>query len=43
MNLKNNFWFDHLILMSQKEVADRIIAKFNTTADVRLSILSNCK
>ena len=27
INLKNDFWFDHLILMFQKEVADRIIAK----------------
>ena len=27
---KNEFWFDNLILMFQKEVADRIIAKFNT-------------
>ena len=24
--LKNNFWFDRLVLMFQKEVADRIIA-----------------
>ena len=31
INLKDNFWFDHLILMFQKEVADRIIAKFNTS------------
>jgi 16S rRNA A1518/A1519 N6-dimethyltransferase RsmA/KsgA/DIM1 with predicted DNA glycosylase/AP lyase activity len=29
-NIKKNFWFDYLILMFQKEVADRIIAKFNT-------------
>ena len=43
MNLKNNFWFDHLILMFQKEVADRIIAKFNTSSYGRLSILSNWK
>ena len=28
--LKNKFWFDHLILMFQKEVADRINAKYNT-------------
>ena len=28
-NVKDTFWFDHLILMFQKEVADRIIAKFN--------------
>lgn len=42
-NLKNNFWFDHLILMFQKEVADRIIAKFNTSNYGRLSILANWK
>ena len=28
--LKNDYWFSDLILMFQKEVADRIIAKFNT-------------
>ena len=43
INLKNDFWFDHLVLMFQKEVADRIIAKFNTSAYGRLSILSNWK
>ena len=42
-NLKNYFWFDCLILMFQKEVADRIIAKFNTSNYGRLSILSNWK
>jgi len=42
-NLKDNFWFEHLVLMVQKEVADRIIAKFNTAAYGRLSILSNWK
>ena len=40
-NLKNDYWFSDLILMFQKEVADRIIAQFNTTAYGRLSILSN--
>ena len=43
VNLKDTFWFDHLILMFQKEVADRIVAKFNTSAYGRLSILSNWK
>jgi 16S rRNA (adenine1518-N6/adenine1519-N6)-dimethyltransferase len=43
VNLKNNFWFDKLILMFQKEVADRIIAKTNSSAYGRLSILSNWK
>ena len=27
----NNFWFKNLILMFQKEVADRIISKFNSS------------
>ena len=39
----DNFWFDELILMFQKEVADRIIAKFNTSKYGRISILSNWK
>ena len=43
LNLKEKFWFDSLILMFQKEVADRIIAKFNTSTYGRLSILSNWK
>ena len=43
INLRDKAWFDHLILMFQKEVADRIIAKFNTSAYGRLSILSNWK
>ena len=41
VNLKNNYWFSDLILMFQKEVADRIIAQFNTSAYGRLSILAN--
>ena len=43
VNLKTDFWFDHLVLMFQKEVADRIIADFNTSYYGRLSILSNWK
>ncbi len=43
INIADIFWFDHLILMFQKEVADRIIAKFNTSNYGRLSILSNWK
>jgi len=39
--LKNDYWFSDLILMFQKEVADRIIAQFNTSAYGRLSILAN--
>ena len=40
-NLKNECWFTDLVLMFQKEVADRIIAKSNTSAYGRLSILAN--
>ena len=40
---KTYFWFDTLILMFQKEVADRIIAKYNTSEYGRLSIISNWK
>ena len=43
INLKENSWFNYLVLMFQKEVADRIIAKSNTSAYGRLSILSNWK
>ena len=39
--LKNNYWFSDLILMFQKEVADRIIAQFNSSNYGRLSILAN--
>ena len=42
-NINSKFWFDSLILMFQKEVADRIIAKFNTSHYGRLTILSNWK
>ena len=44
LNLENkNFWFNALILMFQKEVADRIISKFNSSKYGRLSILANWK
>ena len=44
LNLDSNkFWFDNLILMFQKEVADRIISDFNTKNYGRLSIISNWK
>ena len=43
INLKESFWFESLVLMFQKEVADRIIAKFNTSKYGRLSIISNWK
>ena len=40
---KKNFWFDSLILMFQKEVADRILSKFNSSKYGRLTILANWK
>ena len=43
MNLKNDFWFENLVLMFQKEVADRIIADNNNSNYGRLSILANWK
>jgi 16S rRNA (adenine1518-N6/adenine1519-N6)-dimethyltransferase len=41
VNLKEECWFTDLVLMFQKEVADRIIAQSNTSAYGRLSILAN--
>jgi 16S rRNA (adenine1518-N6/adenine1519-N6)-dimethyltransferase len=43
MGIDNNFWFESLVLMFQKEVADRIIAKSNNSKYGRLSILSDWK
>ena len=43
INLKDYFWFESLILMFQKEVADRVIADFNTSSYGRLSIICNWK
>ena len=43
INLKEHFWFECLILMFQKEVADRIIADFNTSKYGRLSVICNWK
>ena len=41
LNLDNkNLWFSNLILMFQKEVADRIISKFDSPNYGRLSILA---
>mgnify|MGYP001414936457 CR=1 FL=1 len=42
-NSNEDLWFNNLILMFQKEVADRIIAKFDTSNYGRLSIISNWK
>jgi 16S rRNA (adenine1518-N6/adenine1519-N6)-dimethyltransferase len=43
LNIGSNFWFESLILMFQKEVADRIISEFNNSKYGRLSILSSWK
>ena len=43
INLDKNIWFENLVLMFQKEVAERIIAESNTSKYGRLSILSNWK
>ena len=43
IDLKETFWFECLILMFQREVAERIIANFNTSKYGRLSIISNWK
>ena len=44
LNLDNDeFWFERLILMFQKEVADRILANVNTSNYGRLSILAKWK
>ncbi|MDA9071583.1 16S rRNA (adenine(1518)-N(6)/adenine(1519)-N(6))-dimethyltransferase RsmA [Candidatus Pelagibacter sp.] len=43
VNMGVNVWFESLVLMFQKEVADRIVAASNTSKYGRLSILSNWK
>ena len=44
LNLNDEkIWFSNLILMFQKEVADRIISKYNSSSYGRLSILVNWK
>ena len=43
LNIGSNFWFENLVLMFQKEVADRIISEFNNSKYGRLSILSSWK
>ena len=43
LKLKKDFWFSELILMFQKEVADRIISKINSSNYGRLGILLNWK
>ena len=43
VNINKDFWFENLVLMFQKEVAERIVAESNTSKYGRLSILSNWK
>jgi len=43
VNMGVNVWFESLVLMFQKEVADRIVATSNTSKYGRLSILSSWK
>ena len=43
IKIKKIFWFESLILMFQKEVADRIVAKYNTSKYGRLSIVTSWK
>ncbi len=43
LKLEEDFWFSELILMFQKEVADRIISKTNSSDYGRLSIFLNWK
>ena len=43
LKLNNSFWFTELILMFQKEVADRIVSKMNSSNYGRLSVLLNWK
>jgi len=43
LGLDSNPWFEKLVLMFQKEVADRIISKYDKSSYGRLSIISNWK
>ena len=43
VNLEDNFWFEALVLMFQREVADRIVANIDDSNYGRLSVLSNWK
>jgi 16S rRNA (adenine1518-N6/adenine1519-N6)-dimethyltransferase len=43
ININKIFWFENLVLMFQKEVADRIIAESNSSKYGRLSILTSWK
>ena len=43
INIDKDFWFEKLVLMFQKEVADRIISGHNSSEYGRLSVISNWK
>ncbi len=43
LNLNSKIWFEELILMFQREVAERIISKIDTSNYGRLSIISQWK
>ena len=43
VNIEKIFWFESLVLMFQKEVAERIVAESNNSKYGRLSILTNWK
>ncbi len=43
LSLDSSPWFEKLVLMFQKEVADRIMGKYDTSCYGRLSIISNWK
>ena len=43
LSSNKKYWYKNLILMFQKEVADRIVAKVNSSNYGRLSIISNWK
>ncbi len=43
LSMNTEVWFDKLILMFQKEVANRILSKYNCSEYGRLSIIANWK
>ncbi len=43
LSINSDPWFEKLVLMFQKEVADRIISEYDTSSYGRLSIISNWK
>ena len=43
LGLNEEFWFEKMFLMFQKEVADRIISEYNSSLYGRLTIIANWK